>query len=424
MDKMICSICNAEYVFDATKPEKAYLSFMAHLRNIHKMNRRQYIESGYIIDSDIESAAKASVSTKNKDKIRSADSVSESNERLLNTVGVDEYNRYPKCRICGFVGKQLFKHISNIHNITMDGYTTKFPNSVLALPEYYEYLSETRKGELNPMHNNGSTRNTPFHIDFYISRGHSIADAELMANAAKQKSKAPMTPVKQATRPEYYMIKHGVDYARAVGMVVDRQRTNSIENIAKRNNISIDDAKHIRSDITATWLNTMRSKPIDELIEINRKKTSFQSVSKISLNFIDSILKFTNIDSDSALYNTHELTLYKPDTESAFGYKFYRYDFTIGNKIIEFNGDMIHGNPSIYSACDYPLSKYPKAFSNKATWTAQQIWDYDAEKTRIANDCGYEVMVVWESEWKKNKTDVLYRVRDFLLGGVVDGNIR
>lgn len=416
---MICSICNAEYVFDATKPEKAYLSFMAHLRNIHKMNRKQYIESGHLIDPDIESAAKASVSAKNKDKIRNTDSVSYSNERLLNKVGIDEYNRYPKCQICGFVARQLFKHISNIHNMKVDEYKSNFPTSALALPEYYEYLSKTRTGELNPMHNNGSTTNTPFHSDFYTSRGHSIADAELMANAAKQKSKAPMTPIKQATRPEYYMKKLGVDYAQAVQMVTDRQTTNTIDAIAKRKGISIDDARIIRNDITSKWCNTIAAKPESELIDINRKKLNGKSVSKVSLKFIDATIKFVGLNKDELLFDDSELTLIVPSTTSMFGHRCVMYDFCYKNKIIEFNGNDVHANPLLYNATDTPINK----FNSKSHLTAQQIWDYDAEKTRIANERGYEVMVVWESEWKKNKTDVLYRVRDYLLGGVTDGNI-
>ena len=160
----------------------------------------------------------------------------------------------------------------------------------------------------------------------------------------------------------------------------------------------------------------MNSKPIDELIEINRKKTSFQSVSKSSLVFINSVLHHTDIDSSNVIYGDNELTLYTKTDSDTFGYKFYRYDFTYNNKIIEFNGDMIHGNPSIYAATDTPLSKYPKAFSHKSKWTACQLWDYDAEKARVANAHGYEVMVVWESEWKKDKAGVLNRVKEYLCG--------
>lgn len=410
MHNLTCQLCGIAYTFDPMKPDTAYRSFIAHLRNIHGTNRKKYIELGYTIDVDIERKYKEYISALNKDKIRDPHTVNAANAKLLAKVGQLEFDRYPKCAICGFVGKQLFKHLSHIHSMSMETYTSSYPDSPLALPEYYQYLSDTRTGESNPMFNNGSTTNTPFHVDFYTSRGYSIDEAERMAHEKKIESKVTMTPDKQATRPEYYMKKYGVDYANAVQMTTERQRTNTIDAIAKRNNISHDEAKTIRDQITKKWCATIASKSDAELIEINRKKMNHKSVSKISLKFINAVIKATKIPVSDLLFGELELTLLIQSSTSQFKHRCLMFDLCYGNKIIEFNGNDVHANPCMFAATDTPIHK----FNSKSFMTAQEIWDYDAEKIRVAEASGYEVMVVWESDWKANKADVLHRVADFL----------
>ena len=86
------------------------------------------------------------------------------------------------------------------------------------------------------------------------------------------------------------------------------------------------------------------------------------------------------------------------------------YDFTdIKNKkIIEFHGDMFHGNPKKYKASDYP---HPF----RKTITAQEMWDKDKLKTDVAIENGYEVMVVWDSEYRwGNKQEIINKGIRFL----------
>jgi len=66
-------------------------------------------------------------------------------------------------------------------------------------------------------------------------------------------------------------------------------------------------------------------------------------------------------------------------------------DIVCGNIIIECNGDFFHCNPEIYSS----------SFINPRTLkTAQEIWDHDKYKRDLYMECGYNVIVVWESKWK------------------------
>ena len=90
---------------------------------------------------------------------------------------------------------------------------------------------------------------------------------------------------------------------------------------------------------------------------------------------------------------------------------FYRYDFTdLKNKrIIEYNGDDYHGNPNKYKANDYP-NPFRKDL------TAKDIWNKDNQKTLIANNNGFEVFVVWDSEYKQNKKEIIDKCKEFLNG--------
>ena len=89
--------------------------------------------------------------------------------------------------------------------------------------------------------------------------------------------------------------------------------------------------------------------------------------------------------------------------------KFFRFDFTDlnSNKIIEYNGDDYHGNPKKYLAEDRP-NPFRKEL------TAKEIWDKDNQKIIIANKNGFEVLTVWDSDYKKNKINILNKCLEFL----------
>jgi hypothetical protein len=83
----------------------------------------------------------------------------------------------------------------------------------------------------------------------------------------------------------------------------------------------------------------------------------------------------------------------------------YSYDFTYKKKIIEFNGDYWHCNPSIYEA-DY--------FNKNKEMTAKEIWEYDKEKLDTIKGHGYQVLTVWESDWKSNPKQTIEKCIQFI----------
>jgi hypothetical protein len=65
------------------------------------------------------------------------------------------------------------------------------------------------------------------------------------------------------------------------------------------------------------------------------------------------------------------------------------------NLIIEYNGDYWHCNPK----------KYDKNYFNqKKSKYAWQLWEYDQDKLDLIKSKGYNIEVIWEFDFKSNKT--------------------
>ena len=96
----------------------------------------------------------------------------------------------------------------------------------------------------------------------------------------------------------------------------------------------------------------------------------------------------------------NEKYMFWKETKQAFAY-----DFMYKNKIIEFQGDYWHCNPKLYD----------KDFYNKVKQkTAQEIWEYDKIKLECANFYGYDVLYIWEHDYRNNKQETLQKCIDFL----------
>ena len=87
----------------------------------------------------------------------------------------------------------------------------------------------------------------------------------------------------------------------------------------------------------------------------------------------------------------------------------YRYDFTDveNKKMIEFHGDRFHGNPVTYKKTDTP-----NPFNKKIT--CEILWERDRIKQKLSESQGFEYLVVWESEYRKNKTEIVEKCVKFL----------
>ena len=89
------------------------------------------------------------------------------------------------------------------------------------------------------------------------------------------------------------------------------------------------------------------------------------------------------------------------------GSKNYIVDFKFNNKIIEYFGDYWHMNPSIHDRKSY--NKTIKSY-------AHEIWTKDQERIDDLKSLGYEILIVWERDYKANPESSLAQIKEFLYG--------
>lgn len=242
----------------------------------------------------------------------------------------------------------------------------------------------------------------PIRKEYWINKGYDETESIQLAkktktsNNKKGSKKSAESNVRRITSKrciEYYTVR-GFSEEEAKTLVSKEQHHFSkeicIEKYGKEQGLKIWKERQIK------WQESLRSKPLDEILRINRLKlTKGITVSKAEKEILFEIKKF-----DTNLEVIHQLTL------SNSNKKQYIYDIALKNKIIEYNGDFWHCNPKIYA---------PEYINPRTKLTASDKWKTDKEKIKFAQSKGYEVMVVWESEFKQNKEEVLKKCIQFLI---------
>jgi hypothetical protein len=198
---------------------------------------------------------------------------------------------------------------------------------------------------------------------------------------------------KQPTRIEYYLHK-GFSQEEAREELSKRQSTFSLQKCVKKH------GEEIGYEI---WLNR-QERWQKKLSENGNIKGGYSKISQIL--FYNILKSYKDRDKINVFFYTknNELIL-KSDKN------LYLYDFTdiSKKKIIEYNGDQYHANPKIYEANDYP---HP--YHKNKKYAAQKIWEKDKFKLDLAIKNGYQVLTIWDSEYRKNPQQTLQKCLDFL----------
>jgi G:T-mismatch repair DNA endonuclease (very short patch repair protein) len=84
----------------------------------------------------------------------------------------------------------------------------------------------------------------------------------------------------------------------------------------------------------------------------------------------------------------------------------YVVDIIDGKKIIEFYGDFWHANPKYFKMND-------KIKSFNINKTAEEIWLHDKQRIDFLESLGYNVLIIWECDWKKNKTECISLIKKY-----------
>lgn len=236
---------------------------------------------------------------------------------------------------------------------------------------------------------------TPTNSEFWVNKGYSENEAKNII------SKNQIEAVKQVDFEKrlipsniQYWINKGYSKEEAKQNVSEHQSTFSLEKCVLK--YGEEDGKKRFTERQNKWLNSLLT-----------NGNMVIGYSKISQELFYKVLETYNINDKNKIYfATHniEFKLNKKDGGV------WLYDFTdIKNKrIIEFHGDMFHGNPKKYKADDYP---HPF----RKNITAQEMWDKDKRKLDVAIENGFEIMVIWDSEYRwGNKQEIIDKCVAFL----------
>jgi len=155
-------------------------------------------------------------------------------------------------------------------------------------------------------------------------------------------------------------------------------------------------------------INSRKGKTYKELIQLYGKEKAISIIksklsnvtgySKVGITFCETLVEHFKLNESECHFKDKEFFI--SDSKN-----FYKYDFKYNNIIIEFHGDYWHMNPNIYSEND---------IHNVTKKVAKDVWDHDKHKKIIAENRGYIVLTVWESDWLRDSESVIKKLEQYL----------
>ena len=307
----------------------------------------------------------------------------ESHEKYIGKQpGID----FVECPVCTQYVRQISPRHAKIHGFSTPNKLAQAYNCSCTC----QNKKDNKKGELNPAynHNGKYSKWSKNFIHGYDENAHILA--------RENHSKFMNDPINKCLFPnciEYWL-----------------KETNGNEKLAKQLHLKsqLRDLKYfvekygdiegqIRHKLkTERWMATLAAKSPEEICEINRKKIPhIGSRSKAEIELAD-ILRKSNSDLQI------QFKLFDIDKN-----KWYVFDIQFNDKIIEYNGDYWHANPNKF--------KHDDIIKNgNSNISAAEKWEIDKIRNKVANAYGYEIMTIWEHDYKQNKEKVIKECLDFL----------
>lgn len=121
----------------------------------------------------------------------------------------------------------------------------------------------------------------PCNKEYWLKQGYSENESVLKVSNHQKKAAKCYSKKRKENPDKYkasfntcieYWIEKGYNEEEAKLKLKERQSTNSIKSIIKRNKCSLGEAQQIRNKITKKWIDTLSSKTEDELENINKRK--------------------------------------------------------------------------------------------------------------------------------------------------------
>ncbi len=326
---------------------------------------------------------------------------------------INDNNETITSRIDGTQRKRIFGRYLKRIGLTSDEYKILFPGAPLMCKKdlenlkinsgkhmkedkYKKMFSEKMLGKKNPNHKSNTTEivrkeRSPFSDEFYKKKYKNIKETELKL-IKENFIKDALKDREFNTRIEYY-INRGFNPEESKQKLKKRQTTFSMKKcINKYGEI---DGLIIFNDRQNKWSDSL-----------NKNGNIKSGYSKISQELFYSILNNYEVEDREHIFFATKNNELKLNDEKNYVYMFDYADIK-NKKIIEYNGDCYHANPKLYKKNDCP-----NPF--KKNLTSEKIWIKDNNKLSVAKENGFDVLIIWDSEYKKNKDEIIKKCYDFL----------
>ena len=316
------------------------------------------------------------------------------------------------CKECGVRARQLLQHVEKVHHMTVEDYCakhncTRYDLSCEALHKQmstniskacHEGRCGWQKDGDNPSHSAACKegRRSPWSMNYKGYDG--------LTDEQKRKKISDFANAVAQTRNNNgnnsltidYYIARGYTKSEAKKLLKERQTTFTLAKCIKK--YGEDKGKEVFTARQEKWQATLKSKPIEEIQRINKKKAAsskfLPSYSKISQTLFDKIYAIIKNEYKDVFYATlkthlqntvcnHEYEVILPDGIHRYFLDFYVKD---NNKVIEFDGDYWHsekrGNQTRDKLREDSLRKL--GFDNILHVKEQ---DYKANPDKVVQEC-------------------------------------
>lgn len=305
-----------------------------------------------------------------------------SNLKIREQRRVDNNKKYeqvldiPTCKICGWKSISLQNHLKT-HNLTVQRYREQYNVTTEEIfhSSYTKQKSDRIKGERNPGYQHNGTLSS---FSKNSRKYKELDETEKEIKRQEQIKKANRTKKDNngyTTTLEYYTSR-GFSVEEAMLLRTQRQTTFSLEKCIER---------YGRDIGTEMWI-----KRQEKWLSSSGMRQLLLGVSKISQNLFDDLLNYVNYtcyyatNGKSGINNEYQLRTRKGIV---------KLDFFVPSlgKIIEFDGDYWHSPTNPRSICrEIRDGKIMESFPT------------------------YQILHVWESEYKQDKEGTLQKCLNFL----------
>lgn len=321
-------------------------------------------------------------------------------EKFLKEHGDDPL--MPICKECGWKAFDLITHITKFHKIPMKEYYAKHKCDQYDVfhPNQLAERQERISGDKNPgFEHGGKFSSVSKNFVKYDGLSETEKEQAIKTVLVKQADSREKSDGYQ-TRLSYWLTR-GYTREESILKVQERQRTFSLDICIRK--YGEDKGKEIWNARQSLWLDTLYSNMTDEEYkDLSLRKTSAMRNrwSRVAFTLFDELKHPEAVYASETDHNEAHIIM---EDGSEFTYPV---DYMLGNKVIEFYGDVMHANPNKYVGTDHTTILHKH--------NAQFLWDRDARKQKIITDNGYDLLVVWEHDYKWNKEATIQKCRDFL----------